>query len=274
MNRSLLFLLTFIFFLCACNNAETKNAQPDFLAKNIDTTVNPADDFFDYAIGNWAKNTPIPEEESGWGIGNLVQEEIYTRLRKINEKAADEKSGEGVGQKIGDFWYSGMDTLSIEKQGLEPLKADLDKINKIQSVNDLINVASDFHNKGINVLFNDYVAQDDKNSEVYAYQMTQGGLGMPNRDYYFKTDQRTEGVRKAYNNYLVKTFRQLGNASASALKIAEHVYDLEKRLANSSRKLAALRDPYKNYNKMGCKRLVGFISLCQLACLLEKYKCK
>ncbi len=226
MKKLLLFLSIFILTFFACTNIEKKNLQPDFLAKNIDTTVNPANDFFDYAIGNWAKNTPIPEEESAWGIGNMVQEEIYTRLRKINEKAADEKSTKGVEQKIGDFWYSGMDTLSIEKEGLEPLKADLDKINQIRSINDLINVASDFHNKGINVLFNDYVAQDDKNSEVYAYQMMQGGLGMPNRDYYFKTDSRTEGVRKAYRIYLVKTFMQLGSDSSGAIKIAENVYNL------------------------------------------------
>lgn len=255
MKISLLLLLILIVTVSACKNAETKPSQPDFLAKNIDTTVNPANDFFDYAIGNWAKNTPIPAEESSWGIGNLVREEIYNRLRKINEDAAAKNSTTGIEQKIGDFWYSGMDTLSIEKQGLEPLKADFDKINKIQSIKDIVNVVSDFHKKGINVLFNDFVAQDDKNSDVYAYQMMQGGLGMPNRDYYFKTDARTEGVRKAYRTYLIKTFMQLGNTSASASKIAENVYDFEKRLANSSRKLAALRDPYKNYNKMDVKGL-------------------
>ncbi|HKG67555.1 MAG TPA: M13 family metallopeptidase [Segetibacter sp.] len=254
MKNPLFFLLVLIFILSACTNTET-NSQPDFLIKNIDTTVSPADDFFDYAIGNWAKNTPIPEEESAWGISNMVQEEIYARLRKINEKAVDKRSTTGIEQKIGDFWYSGMDTLSIEKQGLKPLKADLDNISRIQSVHDVIKVVSDFHKKGINVLFNSYVAQDDKNSEVYAYQMTQGGLGMPNRDYYFKTDSRTEGVQKAYHIYLIKTFKQLGNKSVAAMKIAENVYYLEKRLANASRRLAELRDPYKNYNKMDVKDL-------------------
>lgn len=260
MKSSLLFLFVFISILSACKNAGNEKSQPDFLAKNIDTTVNPANDFFDYAVGNWAKNTTIPPEESGWGIGNMVQEEIYNRLRKINEDAAAKNSTTGVEQKIGDFWYSGMDTLSIEKQGLAPLKADLDKINQIRSVNEIVNVASDFHNKGINVLFNDYVSQDDKNSDVYAYQMTQGGLGMPNRDYYFKTDSRTEGVRKAYRTYLTKTFIQLGNDSGASIKIADDVYNLEKRLANSSRKLADLRDPYKNYNKMNVKGLTNLSS--------------
>lgn len=109
----LLLALTIVF--AACNSTTTLTNQPDFLAKNIDSTVSPADDFFAYAEGTWLKNTPIPEEESSWGIGNLVQEEIYNRLRKINEDAVTKSSTKGVEQKIGDFWYSGMDTLSLEK---------------------------------------------------------------------------------------------------------------------------------------------------------------
>ncbi len=241
----------------ACKTNSTSGNEPDFLAKNIDTTINPADDFFDYAVGNWAKNTPIPEAEASWGIGNLVQEEIYTRLRKINKDASAKKADKGVEQQIGDFWYSGMDTLSIQQQGLRPLDADMQNISRIQTVNDLIDVAADFHTKGVSVLFSDYVAQDDKNSEVYAYQMIQGGLGMPNRDYYFNTDERTAGVRNAYNTYLVKTFMQISNDSMTALKNAKAVYDLETRLAKSSRKLADLRDPYKNYNKMDVNGLKG-----------------
>jgi putative endopeptidase len=244
-----------IVFSTSCKS--TKD-QPDFLAKNIDTTVNPADDFFDYAVGNWAKNTPIPEAESSWGIANMVQEEIYTRLKKINEDAAGKKAKSGVEQQIGDFWSSGMDTMEIEKQGLKPLDADLQKINSIQSPADILTVAADFHTKGVGVLFGDYVAQDDKNSEVYAFQLVQGGLGMPNRDYYFNTDDRTMGVRKAYVNYLVQTFIQLGEQPGAALKSAKGVFDLETRLAKSSRKLADLRDPYKNYNKMDIGKLSKF----------------
>ncbi len=241
----LIIISTFIF---SCKN-ETKNEE-DFLAKNIDTTVNPSDDFFEYATGRWKQNTPIPDAESGWGIGNMVQEEIYTRLRKINQDAEVKNSTTGVEQKIGDFWYSGMDTASIDKEGLQPLKEDLDKINQIKTLDDLTAVTIDFHKKGVNVLFSDYVAQDDKKSDEYAYLLMQGGLGMPNRDYYFNTDERTDGVRKAYQHYLLKTFIQLGNDSMSAVRVVELVYGLEKRLAASSRKLADLRDPYKNYNKM------------------------
>jgi len=234
----------------ACNEAP-KPARPDFLAANLDTTISPADDFFMYANGGWIKNTPIPDAESGWGIGNLVQEEIYDRLKKINGEAVKDQAAAGsISQKIGDFWYSGMDSLEIEKQGLQPLKADMEKIDAIKSAGDIVTIAADFHKKGIDVFFNDYVGQDDKNSEVMAYQLGQGGLGMPNRDYYFNTDERTLGVKKAYQLYMNKTFQQLGNDSSMAMKITAAIFQLETRLAKSSRKLADLRDPYKNYNKM------------------------
>ena len=238
--------------MMACNQpSPASSSSLDFLAANIDTTVSPAQDFFMYANGAWIKKTPIPEAEGGWGIGNLVQEEIYARLKKINTDAVQQNAAPGsTTQKIGDFWFSGMDTLTIEKQGLQPLKADLDKINAIQSVNDIIAVAAGFHRKGINVLFGDYVGQDDKNSEVMAYQLGQGGLGMPNRDYYFNTDERTLGVKKAYQAYMNKIFQRLGNDSNTATKIAAAVFQLETGLAKASRKLADLRDPYRNYNKM------------------------
>lgn len=233
----------------ACQRKDDHN-QPDFLAKNIDSTANPGEDFFKYAEGNWLKNNKIPDEESGWGIGNLVKEEIYNRLRTINEQAREKKANQGVEQQIGDFWYSAMDTLSLEKQGLKPLQADLAQINRISTINELMHLAAIFHTRRTRVLFSDYVGQDDKNSEVYAYYLIQGGLGLPDRDYYFNTDLQTQAVRQAYLTYLAQTFRQLGNDSLKAVKMASSVYNLEKRLATSSRKLAALRDPYKNYHKM------------------------
>src|SRR5664279_4449155 len=110
--RHLIITITVIVLLTACNQTEKKETKPDFLAANIDTTVNPAQDFFLYANGGWIKKTPIPESESGWGIGNLVNEEIYDRKKKINENAVKENAAEGtVSQKIADFWISGMDSV-------------------------------------------------------------------------------------------------------------------------------------------------------------------
>ncbi len=258
LNRSIIIILLTGGIFSSCNNANMQDAssKKDFLAANIDTSVSPAEDFFLYANGGWIKGTEIPAAESGWGVGNLVQEDIYLRLRKINEDAEAKKTAKGsTEQKIGDFWYSGMDSTAIEQQKLTPLQGDLDRINNIKSTEDLISVTADLHTKGLGVLFHDFIGQDDKNSEVMAFQLSQGGLGMPNRDYYFNTDERTANVRKAYHEYIVKTLQQLGNDSVAANANAKKIFDLETRLAKSSRKLAALRDPERNYNKMTVSKL-------------------
>jgi putative endopeptidase len=250
MNLKLLKGLPLLVLAAACNHPDT-TAKPDFLTANIDTTVSPTQDFFAFANGGWIKRTPIPDAESGWGLGNLVQEEIYNRLKKVNDDALQQQAGAGtITQKIGDFWYSGMDSADIEKQGLGPLGAGLSEIRSMNSKADLTRVGADLHLKGIRVFFADYVAQDDKNSAAMAFELSQGGLGMPNRDYYFNTDARTTTVRKAYEQYLLETFEELGADSVTAAKKCMAVFGLETKLAKASRKLADLRDPYKNYNKM------------------------
>ena len=166
-----------LIFLTACNNSDSKT-ESDFLASNIDTTVKASDDFFKYANGQWIKNNPIPPAESGWGVGDLVQEEIFIRLQNINESALKENSPEGtITQKIADFWFSGMDSTAINKNGLNPLHEDLNKINQVTNSNGIIDLAAEFHKKGVNILFNSYVAQDDKNSDVMAYKIAENGRG-------------------------------------------------------------------------------------------------
>src|SRR5215475_5113662 len=110
----------------ACNQPATKEtAKQDILRRDLDTTVKPGDDFFAYANGGWLKNNPIPADETNWGIGELVQQELYKRLQSINEDALKKGDKSGSGQQIGDFWFSAMDTASIEKNGVAPLKPEL-----------------------------------------------------------------------------------------------------------------------------------------------------
>jgi putative endopeptidase len=242
-------------FLLACHPSSPV-IKEDFLAANIDSSVRPSDNFSLFSMGSWIRKTPIPEAESQWGLGDLVQEELYSRLRKINEEAEKENATKGsISQKIGDFWYSGMDSVSIENKGLTPLQQELDQIDAIQSKSDLFDITADLHRKEIYTLFTDYIYQDDKSSNEMAYHLLQGGLGMPNRDYYFNSDKRTVEVRRAYSKYLFLTFKQLGADSNTARKKSASVYHLETRLAGASRKLVELRDPYRNYNKMDLAEL-------------------
>lgn len=243
--------LTATALLLSCNSHHQDAKATDPLVDNLDTTIKPGDDFFLYANNGWIKNNKIPDAEAAWGIGNLVQEEIYSRLIAINEKAVKEKAAAGsITQKIGDFWTTAMDTVAINKAGITPLKKDLDRIAAAASIADLIRLSAEFTAKGSGAFFHYGIGQDDKNSEQIAFSLWQGGLGLPNRDYYFNTDEKTVAVQKAFKEYLVKIFKQLGNDEATATKMTEGVYALETRLAKASRKLADLRDPYKNYNKM------------------------
>src|SRR5689334_4847664 len=145
----------------------TAQVKQDFLSANIDTSTPPSVDFFQYANGGWIKNTPIPDSERGWGIGNLVQEEIYNRILKINKDAAAAKAEAGsTTQKIGDFWFAGMDTDSINKKGITPLQKYFTEIDGLRSYQDLTKIAAEFHRIGVNCFFRDGIGQDDMDSET------------------------------------------------------------------------------------------------------------
>ena len=258
MNKSFIAALAVTVAFASCKSGEEKkdtSAKPDILKTNLDTTINPADDFFQYANGGWIKMNPIPGDQTSWGIAGVIQDTLFNRLLKINEEALAKKSTKGTDQQIGDFWYSGMDTNAIEKAGIEPLREELNKISAIQTPADVMSVAAHLHTFGVGVFFGEGVAQDAKNSEVNAYYMQQGGLGLPNRDYYFNTDGRTTKIRNEYPNYIAKIFTLMGVSEADAQAKAKAIVALETRLAKSSRKLEALRDPYANYNKMAIAQL-------------------
>jgi len=246
-----LFIALLAFVATACNTSK----QRDILADNIDTTINPADDFFAYANGFWLKHNPIPGDETSWGIGQLVNEEIYSRKLKINEAAAAKSNAKGIDQQIGDFWKAAMDTVAIEKQGLSPLQAEITAIQNTTDLPSLLNQAAKMHAYGVGVFFGEGVSQDAKNSELMSYQLWQGGLGLPSRDYFFNTDERSVKIKMAYTPYVKTIFTLMGTESSVADKKAQAIVAFEEALAKNSRKLEALRDPYANYNKMSIAEL-------------------
>lgn len=246
--------------LVSCGNKKQGTAgdsnKPDVLAANLDTTVSPGADFFDYANGGWIKKNPIPGEQSSWGIGNLVIEENLKRLREISEKSASSKPTKGSDeQKIGDFWTLGMDSAKIEADGLKPVQTWLDKINSISDVKSLVSTVAEIKKMGSSTLFADFVTQDDKNSDLMTYKLWQGGLGLPEREYYFKSDSATVNIRNEYVKYIKQLLTMSGEDSVTAATAAKNILALETRLAKASRKLEDLRDPYANYNKMAISDL-------------------
>jgi len=245
------------FALCAYQTKKLVDNPNDPIVKHIDPSVKPGDDFFLYANGTWLKENPIPPAYSSWGIGNEVNEEIRDRLKKINEDALAALAPKGSStQKIGDFYYSGLDSVGIEKAGVSPLKEQLTLIDNAQNVQDILNAAAILTTTGTRNIIGMRVSQDDKNSSKMMVQLGQTGLGLPNRDYYFKTDARTTKIRNDYSSKYLPTMLQLsGWDEQKALAGAKSTYAIEKFLADSSRKLEALRDPYKNYHKITIAQL-------------------
>lgn len=255
--RKILFASVAFAAIASCNsNDKTTTPKQDVLAANIDSTVNPGFDFFDYANGGWIKQNPIPGEQSSWGIGNLVIEENLKRLREISEKAAAANAAKGSNdQKIGDFWTMAMDSAKIEADGLKPIQPLLDKVNAITDVKSLVSVVADLKMIGSSTLFAEYVSQDAKQSDVMAYTLWQGGIGLPEREYYFKTDSATINIRNEYVKYITKVLTMAGEEATAAAAAAKNILAMETKLATASRKLEDLRDPYKNYNKMAISDL-------------------
>jgi putative endopeptidase len=233
------------------NKTNTSKNKSDVLAVNLDTTISPGEDFFQYANGGWIKSNPIPGEYPAWGIGNLVNEENLKRLREISESSAKSNAAKGAPeQKIGDFWTMAMDSSKIEAEGLKPLQPWLDKINAISDTKTLLSTVAELKKTGSSTLFSNFVTQDDKNSEVMAYKLWQGGIGLPEREYYFKTDSNTVNIRTKYLNYIAGLLIMAGEDSVKSTTAAKNILALETKLAQASRKLEDLRDPYANYNKM------------------------
>jgi len=236
-----------------------KNPRP-LDPKNMDTSVKPQDDFFMYANGGWIKRTEIPPEYSRWGSFNELIEKNNDALHEIAEKAAKTKVDPKMApetQKVGDYYGSGMDEKTIEAMRTKPLDDELKRIDGLKERNDVLKEIAHLHTLGVGAFFGFGSGQDDKNSTMVISNAVQGGLGMPDRDYYTKTDDASKKLRDQYVKHVTKMLNLLGEPAPAAKDHAQKILALETALAQASRTRVELRDPQKNYNKMTQSDLQG-----------------
>src|SRR2546423_15076335 len=230
---------------------EDKNPQPPFDTRNMDTSVKPCDDFFLYANGGWIKRTPIPPEYSRCGSFNQLIEKNNDALHDVAERAAKETTATGPdAKKVGDYYASGMDEAKVEVAHARPLGDELKRIDGVKDRNDVLKEIAHLHTLGVTSLFGFTSGQDDKNSTMVIAQAYQGGLGLPDRDYYTKEDDASKKLRDQYLAHVTKMFTLLGDSTDVAATHAKILMEIEASAAGPARTKVELRDPQKNYNKM------------------------
>ena len=254
-NVIIVFIAAMFLDSCTAKEKKEESTLPDPLVTNRDTTISPSDNFFMYANGGWFGRNPIPASESSNGIFRMIGDTINAQIRRVCETSAIAKAEKGSNkQKIGDFYAAGMDTVAIEKAGLSPLKDEMEKIALVTDISSLLTAMAHLHAIGAGPGFSFYLGQDDKISTKYALFFGQARLGLGDRDYYFNKDTRTVNIRNEYVKHLQAMMVLIGQEESMAGKNSVSIMNLETDLAAASRKLEALRDPIKNYNKMGMRK--------------------
>jgi putative endopeptidase len=232
----------------------TSKHEPALDVTSMDRTVDPCVDFFKYSCGGWIKNNPIPPDQSSWDTYSKMQDENRARLRDILESAAPpDAKRDAVTQKIGDYYASCMDEQAINAKGAEPLQAGLEQIAEITSKADLAEVTASMRHD--NVLFAFGSTQDYRDASQVIAEVDQGGLGLPDRDYYLKEDAKSADLRKAYVAHVQRMFDLLGDPPDSAAAEAQSVMRIETALAKGSMTRVERREPRNLDHKMASGEL-------------------
>ena len=253
MKKSLMLFIAFLAFTACSKHQEKKNVA----ITGIDSTLRPGNDFFKYVNGKWYDSVSIPASQAGVGAYMFMNFPQRIRMQGILDSISKSKNPEGsIEQKVGDFYASGMDTVTIDKRGFEPIKPVLAKIEAISDLPSLMNFVVNQAKVGNSSIIAFGVSPDDKNSKMNIAQIYQTGLGLPDRDYYFKSDSSTVAIQQAYKKYLSAIFQLTGNNASEAKNNADLVYDIDKQLAVSHKTKVQLRDVQANYNKTAVADLV------------------
>ena len=234
--------------------ASTEKHEPALDVRSMDRSVDPCTDFFAYSCGGWVKNNPIPPDQAAWDTYSKMQDENTARLRGILEAASKADPGRtAVTQKIGDYYASCTDEQAIEGKGAESIRPMLDRISKLNSKQELADVASSMPTA--NVLFRLESIQDFRDASQVVANADQGGLGLPDRDYYTKEDAKSQELRKQYAEHVQNMFQLLGDAPDVAAKEAQTVMRIETALAKGSQTRVERRDPKNLDHKMASSDL-------------------
>jgi putative endopeptidase len=217
--------------------------------QNMDQSVKPGDNFYQYANGNWLRQNAIPASKTRWGSFDELREKSLDAMRTLLEDASKSTTKGRLYQMVGDYYVSGLDSATIEKRGFDPIKPDLARIEKVSTKTDFLNELAYQRTQSNGMLFGFFVAQDRKNVTKYVPQLSQGGTTLPDRDYYLKNDARSQKVRDAYRDNLTKMFALIGEEPTKASQDADVIMRVETALAKAQMPRVELRDPYKTYNK-------------------------
>ena len=238
---------------------ETEQNTKDIKAPelfNIDSSARPGDNFYRYVNGKWISKTVIPPSESGVGVMGDLYNSTQDNLHSLLDSLSGTNQVKGtIGQKVGDLYASGMDTVTIEKRGYEPLKPYLEKIAAIQSVPDILKFANILRKENQDLIYVIRVVPDAKNSKMNILSLRQGGLALLDRDYYFKKDSSGVAILQAYHRYIATLFMLCGEDSATAANKTVKVFNLEKQLAEAHMTRVQRRDPQSTYHKMSVAEL-------------------